>query len=104
MLNNLTKADLYEIALANGIKIGFYLEDNGVSEKEFTTKLQEYRDEMNGGKSDIIEIILKILEKEREALENEDEEEIDSNTGAMKKASKHLIYKKTLQKSNVTFR
>ena len=74
MLNKLTKADLYEIALANGKKVGFYLEDNEVSEEEFTTKLQEYRDETNGGKSDIIDIVFKILEKEREALENVEEE------------------------------
>ena len=35
-------------------------------------------------------IILKILEQEREVLENVDEEEIDSNTGAMEKAFKTL--------------
>ena len=35
MLNKLTKADLYEIALANVKKVGFYLEDNEVSEEEF---------------------------------------------------------------------
>ena len=67
MLNKLTKADLYEIALANGKKVGFFLEDNEVSEEEFTTKLQEYRDETNGGKSNIINIVFKILEKERKA-------------------------------------
>ena len=42
MLNKLTKADHYEIALANGKRVGFFLEDNEVSENEFTTKLQEY--------------------------------------------------------------
>ena len=90
MLNKLTKADLYEIALANGKKVGFYLEDNEVSEEEFNAKLQEYRDETNGGKSNIIDIVFKILEKERKALENVEEEEIDSNTGAMEKAFKTL--------------
>ena len=45
---------------------------------------------MNGGKSDIIDTILKILDKEREALANVNEEEIDSNTGAMEKAFKTL--------------
>ena len=60
MLNKLTKADLYEIALANGKKVGFYLEDNEVSEEEFTAKLQEYHDETNGGKSNIINIVFKI--------------------------------------------
>ena len=54
MLIKLTKADLHEDALANGNKVGFYLEDNEVWEEEFTTRLQEYRDETNGGKSDII--------------------------------------------------
>ena len=90
MLNKLTKADLYEIALANGKKVGFYLEDNEVSEEEFNAKLQEYRDETTGGKSNIIDIVFKILEKERKALENVEEEEIDSNTGAMEKAFKTL--------------
>ena len=52
--------------------------------------MQEYRDETNGGKSYIIDIILKILEKEREELVNMDEEEVDSNTGAIEKAFKTL--------------
>ena len=60
---------------------------------------------MNGEKSDKIDIILTILAKEREALETLDEEEIDSKTGVMEKAFKtQRIYKKTLQKSNVTLR
>ena len=90
MLNKLTKADLYEIALANGKKVGFYLEDNEVSEEEFNAKLQEYRDETNGGKSNIIDIVFKILEKKRKALENVEEEEIDSNTGAFKTLAENL--------------
>ena len=93
MLNKLTKADLYEIALANGKRVGFFLEDNEVSKNEFTTKLQEYCDETNGGKIDLINIILKIQEKEYEALENVVEEDDGSNTGTMEKAFKILAEK-----------
>ena len=47
----------------------------------------------------MIDIFIKIIEKEREALENVDEEEVDSNTSAMQKAFKTLA--ENLQREEV---